>query len=150
VKRFNVRGTGRGISEYALDLMGEMPQNPDIMIRKEGKDVLVIDAKYKQLQTDESNRTEIITSDVRQVWSYCLTPKQKLPFGVIVYPKHELIGRFKERYSMKRGVTIVLKAIDLAKATIEGFLQECDKFAVEIENLIEEEAAPKILARHQK
>ena len=137
IRKFSIRGAGRGTSEYSLDIIGEIRQNPDIMIRKDGEDVLVIDAKYKQLQTDEYNRTELITSDVRQVWSYCLTPKPKLPFGIIVYPKHELLGRHKERYSMKLGVTIIIKVIDLAKSTIEEFLQECNQFAFEIENLIE-------------
>jgi 5-methylcytosine-specific restriction endonuclease McrBC regulatory subunit McrC len=144
MKGFRVRGAGRGTQDYALDLFGEMTQKPDIIIRKDNLDVLVIDAKYKQLQTNEKRQIEVITSDARQVWSYCLVPKQKLPFGILVYPKHQLVEKAKERYPMKHEVTIMLKALDLSRDTIIDFEKECSDFATEIVSLVENEVIPKI------
>ena len=101
--------------------------------------MLVIDAKYKKLQTDESRQVEIITSDARQVWSYCLVPRQKLEFGMLVYPKHMLVEQTKERYKMKNGVTLILRTLDLSKERKEEFETECEKFASEIITLINNE-----------
>lgn len=144
LKAYNVRGEGRGMHEYSLDLIGEMTQKPDIIIRKDGIDLLVIDAKYKQLQTNENKQIEVIISDARQVWSYCLVPKTKMPFGILVYPKHQLIEKAKENYSMKYGVSIILKTLDLTKATAEEFERECNNFAEEIINLLDNKVIPSI------
>lgn len=146
LKGFSVRGAGRGTQDYALDVLGEMTQKPDIIIRKDNLDILVIDAKYKQLQTNEKKQIEIVTADARQVLSYCLSPRQKLPFGVLVYPKHQLVEKTKERYPLKPEVTLILRALDLSKSTTVDFERECDSFAAEIVYLIENEVMPKINA----
>jgi hypothetical protein len=97
-------------------------------------------AKYKQLQTDDMKQPHIITSDARQVWSYCLTPKRKLSVGMLVYPKHRPVEEFKEEYAMKHGITIFLKTLDLSKEAIADFYKECTTFATEVERVIEKKA----------
>jgi 5-methylcytosine-specific restriction enzyme subunit McrC len=144
LKGFSVRGSGKDSGEYSLDLASEMTQKPDIIISKEDSDILVIDAKYKQLNSDDNNQVEIITSDVRQVWSYCLVPKIKLPFGMLVYPKHLLLDIPHERYSLKNGVTLVLKTLDLSKSKKEDFAEECTDFVKQVLSLVNIEIMPKI------
>jgi 5-methylcytosine-specific restriction enzyme subunit McrC len=137
LKEFSVRGMGHEMYDYDLDLRGQMTQKPDIVIQKNGADVLVIDAKYKRLETKRRKQIEIITSDARQVWSYCLVPKTKLPFGVLVYPKHLLVEEVNDRYKMKNGVTLILQTIDLSKEDANDFANECERFARVMLRLIE-------------
>lgn len=145
LKGFSVRGEGRGMHEYSLDLSGEMTQKPDIIIRKDDLDLLVIDAKYKQLQTNENKQIDIIKSDARQIWSYCLVPKTKMPLGILVYPKHQLIEKAKESYSLKHNVSIILKVLDLSKGSSEDFERECNDFSQEIANLLNESIIPRMV-----
>jgi 5-methylcytosine-specific restriction enzyme subunit McrC len=142
LKGYNVRGEGRGMHDYSLDLMGEMTQKPDIIVRKNGIDLLVIDAKYKQLKINQNRQIDVIISDARQVWSYCRVPKTKMPFGILVYPKHQLIEQTKERYSLKENVCIILKALDLSNSSAASFEKECNSFAEEIVNLLNEKVIP--------
>jgi hypothetical protein len=71
-----------------------------------------------------------------------LVPTRKLPFGMLVYPKHQLIEKPKERYPMKNDVTLILRALDLSGGSTTEFGK--DSFASEIISLVECEVVPEL------
>lgn len=113
--------------EYA-DEQSMTQIRPHIVIwRGSTNRLLVIDAKYKD---------EVYDEDLRQIWIYCIV--LFIPAGILVYPKHAtLLG--EKRTLRGRNVHALLKAIDLSKSTLAEFKQECNRFASEVESIIQKE-----------
>jgi 5-methylcytosine-specific restriction enzyme subunit McrC len=119
--------------EYDFDVEREIIARPDIVVRRNGKDLLVMDAKYKKLQ-EEGGKQTIIHSDMYQIHAYAV--RLNLPVGILVYPKHESPLIFKEAHTIGK-TTILMWTIDLAKGE-EEFVQECNQFVVRLSDLIQE------------
>lgn len=111
--------------EYA-DEQSMTQIRPDIVIWRDSTNrLLVIDAKYKE---------EVYDEDLRQIWIYCIV--LSIPAGILVYPKHAtLLG--EKRTLRGRNVHALLKAIDLSKSTLAEFKEECNRFASEVELIIQ-------------
>jgi 5-methylcytosine-specific restriction endonuclease McrBC regulatory subunit McrC len=124
---------------YAIDSEREIISHPDIVIRKGGKDALVIDAKYKQPRVGDQG----INSDVYQIHTYSVG--LRVPIGILVYPKHETPLAFKERHSIDR-TQILIWTIDLSKPRLE-FVRECDYFVSRVSDLLRNRIIGEFLAR---
>jgi 5-methylcytosine-specific restriction enzyme subunit McrC len=140
LRDYNVKGE----PSYTFGEERKKPIYPDIVIRQSGVDLLVLDAKYKRNTDDQEERKAIPPADFFQMHSYAVT--LGLPYGVLVYPKHELSEDYEEKYTI-RGVTLLIKRIDLSKEGTD-FTAECDRFVEEISNLIEQRVMPMIPKLH--
>jgi len=124
LKDFVIKGASRLGGPYTLDEQGELGRNPDIVIKKGNRPLLVMDAKYKVLLNTD---TDTIDSDVNQVLSY--TFAVGVPMGILVYPKCEGStiaddGPRKIKGTEKR---LSRRVVDLTQRTKEEFYRECDK-----------------------
>lgn len=115
------------------DTEGRYALYPDIVIRRSGSAVLVIDAKWKRRQS-EDDRPRTVSADLRQVYDYCDT--LKIPIGVLVYPRHEASPDL-ERPVRRENITLLTKTVDLRKEK-EEFDFECDNFVHEISRILED------------
>ncbi len=113
--------------EYA-DEQSMTQIRPDIVIwRGSTSRILVMDAKYKE---------EVNDDDLRQIWIYCIV--LSVPAGILVYPKHAAL--LSEKRTLRgHNVHALLKAIDLSKPTLAEFKDECNRFANEVESIIQKE-----------
>ena len=75
--------------------------NPDIVVIRRGKPLVILDAKYKRIASYQ----DIEQSDVYEVVSYCLSVGAK--FGVLVYPQQEGFA-FDGIPGQVRGVDVML------------------------------------------
>jgi 5-methylcytosine-specific restriction enzyme subunit McrC len=99
-----------------LDIDHNIEIEPDIVIRKKGKAVLIIDTKYKILDS-----REIIKSDVSQILDYCLV--YNIRNGILLYPKMEM--EFYNEYSIKNiDIKIKVKTIDISNSVYLPHLVE--------------------------
>lgn len=127
-KGLKVKGAKRKERSYS-DEEKKTRMEPDIVIRKDQKPLLLIDAKYKD---------KILEDDLYQIWIYCVV--YSLPKGILVYPKHITISD-EMRTLRKVGVKSIIKNIDLNKGSLQEFEKECTGFAQEIELIINELSA---------
>lgn len=114
------------------DTEGRYVLYPDIVVRRSGRAVLVIDAKWKRRQS-EDERPRTVSADLHQVYDYCHT--LKIPMGVLVYPRHEASPDL-ERPVKKENITLLTQTVDLRKEKDE-FDVECDNFVHEISRILE-------------
>jgi 5-methylcytosine-specific restriction enzyme subunit McrC len=121
---------------YDFDAEREIVARPDIVFRKAGRDCLVVDAKYKQVE-----EYDIVHSDVYQIHAYAV--RLNLPIGVLVYPKHESLRDLREVHTVGKTRILIWK-IDLS-TTKDEFVQECDRFVGRIGKLIQECIEPSIM-----
>lgn len=96
---------------------------PDIIIKK-GRNLLVIDAKYKD---------KVHPEDLNQVWVYTIA--LSLSTGVLIYPEH-LVHYDEIRTLHTSKVNARIKTINLNKTSYEEFKIECNRLAGEICNVI--------------
>jgi len=140
LKDYVVKGASRLGGPYALDEKREWRRNPDIVIKRRGKPILVMDAKYKILGIGDK---EDIDADVDQVLIYTLPPITDAPTGILVYPKCEgsTIGNSEPRKIMETGKSIAIRVVDLTKSTREEFYGECDDFVTYVDSLAKDSAS---------
>jgi 5-methylcytosine-specific restriction enzyme subunit McrC len=120
--------------KYEWDKEGRFALYPDIVVKKSGKDVLAIDAKWKRRQ-NEDEQPKTITDDLKQMYLYC--QRLKIPVGILVYPKHEVSPEHEQPVRLEKNITLLTKAIDLRKEK-EEFDYECNRFVSEIEGEIKD------------
>jgi 5-methylcytosine-specific restriction enzyme subunit McrC len=114
---------------------------PDIVIRKSGRDILVIDAKYKRTVDEEGIRKSAEMQDIYEVFYYA--KRLKLPVGILAYPKQEVLQDCPETHRVQ-DVTLLTRTIDLSKGG-EEFIRECDRFVDSICSVIDSVVMPAIL-----
>ncbi|WXG46994.1 MAG: hypothetical protein WED05_10105 [Candidatus Atabeyarchaeum deiterrae] len=148
LRDYGVRAAKEGNPPYALDLEGDMIQEPDVKISKDGIDVLVLDAKYKRLQDDDEEQADPSTQDARQIFTYCMMPVKKVPIGVLVYPMSEMQISYEK--SLKHDVILACRVIDLTRKTSGDLLTECRRFVDEIRTIIEQKSLPKMFSSAAK
>nr|WP_172602245.1 hypothetical protein [Candidatus Nitrosocosmicus franklandus] len=98
---------------------------PDIIVKKKGIIVLILDTKYK---------TSIKDDDLNQMWIYCIS--LNVSTGILVYPQY-----FEAPFSrtlLSSRYKILLKNIDLTGNTFEEFKEKCKTFVDDVERCIME------------
>jgi len=134
VRDFIVRKGG----EYYLDTLGKFRRRPDITLKKNKCEILVVDAKYKLLSQKDFEQGKAVDSDVNQIVSYCLAIPVK--HGVLVYPKIQgaVVEETPQPVQVReKDVKFSIKAVDLTRTTREGFMAECDSFSQYIQKIAE-------------
>ena len=114
---------------YKWDVEGLTTISPDIVIGKDKKLKLVVDAKYKQIDLEKK---KVYGDDVRQVGDYCTT--LGLENGILVYPKlspnqnvHDLLIRKRDPIT-NRSYSVFLRTINLFPTDLEEFKSACNQF----------------------
>lgn len=123
IKGLKVKGSKGKETSYS-DEQKKTKMIPDIVIRKDQKPLLLLDAKYKD---------KIVDGDLYQIWIYCIV--YSLPKGVLVYPKHITLSD-EIRTLRTAKIKSLIRNIDLNKRTLQDFEHECKRFAQEIELII--------------
>lgn len=107
---------------------------PDIRFVKEGKELLVVDCKYKKLKKleDDIENAPIINSDVYQILAYMIG--YGLQKGMLIYPKGEVEEESESRITLN-GVSrrILVKPIDLntiQKTYLQKFTRDVEEVVV--------------------
>ena len=129
LKDFLVKGASRLGGPYTLDEEGELRRNPDIVVKKGKRPLLVMDAKYKVLLNTDA---ETVDGDINQVFSY--TFAVGVPMGILIYPKcrGSTIADDEPRKMKGTEKRLARRVVDLTGHTREEFLKECNLSLIHI------------------
>jgi len=112
VRRSATRLGGSVVGQYAtgLDIAGSVQIRPDIVWKRDGRVIAVMDAKYKA-----EKPSGFPNADVYQMLAYCV--RHELPTGHLIYAAgNEQPARYTIAQS---GTTIICHALDLDRSATE-------------------------------
>jgi len=146
--KYTITGPGFYNPPGTLDVEGNIGQKPDILVRQNRRLILVLDAKYKQLHSEDEDQTEMSNADINQVLAYCLS--FGLPVGILVYPSHQFGVTVNARHTIKSSsITLFTKTIDLRHGEKNKFMNECEQFGKYVQDIIESEVIPNLKIQDQ-
>ncbi|MCM1991171.1 McrC family protein [Oceanirhabdus seepicola] len=110
--------------------------NPDIVIKKDSKDILIIDTKWKQISSSY-NRHGVKREDLYQMYAY-LTRYQDVNDVVLLYPYNEYVaegsGKFLEEWYLENDRNKMIKVYSVNYEDEDSLIEETKNM---IDNLLE-------------
>lgn len=110
--RYHVADQGR----IWLDESHRLEGRPDLVLRRDGRDWLVLDTKYKVYGDKPTN------DDINQMVTYCHT--LRVGRGVLIYPG----DRVADQFMMHAGVRLETQSLSLT-GSLKAFQMRCAAFA---------------------
>lgn len=107
-----------------LDEERRLEGRPDLVLKLDGRDRLVLDTKYKVYGDKPTN------ADINQMVTYCHT--LGVDRGVLIYPGDNPLD---DGYKMRAGVQLMIRSLSLV-GSLTAFRARCAEFAEEIIRLM--------------